>query len=120
MTSTWNGLRRSPMPPRKTAIKRRAFRRPALPAAVRRRVLALGPCVYRLAGNCYGRMQVEHVVPVALRRVHKIAHDDERFLFPSCSGHNARKYTLRLAPVGFDLSILPGKGWREWDGGAIR
>lgn len=110
--TTWNGLRRSPM-------KRKPRTRAVLPAAVRARVLAMGACAFRFAEQCNGRMTIEHVVPVALRRRYAIAHDDERFLVPACISHNVRKGTRKLYPRGFDTSLLPGRGWIEWDGGRL-
>ncbi len=58
----------------------------------------------------------EHVVPIAMRRRHHIETSDARFHVPSCARCNYRKSTYRLYPKGFDVSILPGKDWREWHG----
>jgi hypothetical protein len=84
-----------------------------------RAAIIAAPCVYRFAGNCDGGMTVEHIIPNALRRLHKVVHDDPRYLASACFSHNVRKGTRRLAPMGFDLSTLPGRGWQHWDGGAL-
>jgi hypothetical protein len=58
-------------------------------------------------------VHLDHIVPKALRRRHP-GFDD--LVVPACAPCNWRKGTRRLVPVGFDMSTLPGKGWREWDG----
>lgn len=64
--------------------------------------------------------QRDHVVARAMRHRHHIAASDERFHVPSCGPCNLRKATFKLYPRGFDVSLLPGAKWREWDGGALR
>lgn len=61
--------------------------------------------------------QVDHIVPVALRRRHK-GFEGIEFLVSADSFCNQAKGTRRLAPMGFDLSLLPSTGWRHWDGSA--
>lgn len=60
-------------------------------------------------------VHADHVVPVALRRRHK-GYDGDEWLVASCAADNWRKGTRRLAPPDFDLSTLPGSGWRNWNG----
>jgi hypothetical protein len=64
---------------------------------------------------CERATHADHIVPVALRRRHK-GFDTDEFLVAACKRHNWLKGTRRLAPVGFDLSLLPSTGWRHWAG----
>lgn len=73
-------------------------------------------CAYCLVVQATQR---DHVVAKSLRRRHHIDANDARFHVPSCGPCNWRKLTHKLYPLGFDTSILPGKGWRKWDGGRI-
>lgn len=61
-------------------------------------------------------VQRDHVVAKAMRRRHHIAASDARFHVRCCMTCNVNKLSRKLYPRGFDISILPGKGWREWDG----
>lgn len=72
-------------------------------------------CAY---GGCQATT-IDHVVAKALRRHHHIAHDDTRYLVAACLAHNVAKGTRKLYPPGFDVSLLPGKGWIEWAGGPL-
>jgi hypothetical protein len=72
---------------------------------------------YRCA-YCGGRAaHADHVVPRAIRRRHP-GFDTDEFMVASCPRDNWFKGTRRYAPPGFDLSLLPGKGWQHWHGGA--
>ena len=64
--------------------------------------------------------QLDHVVPSAMRRRHRIKHTDTRFHVAACGPCNWRKLTRRYYPRGFDTSILPGSptSWQEWNGRA--
>lgn len=66
---------------------------------------------------CGGRaIHADHIVPVALRRRHP-GFDTDEYKVAACGPCNWRKGSLRRAPMGFDLSLLPGgKPWRHWDG----
>jgi hypothetical protein len=73
-------------------------------------------CAY--CGGANGRaVHIDHVVPRAIRRRFGIADSDARYHVPSCFADNIRKGTRKYYPAGFDVSLLPGKGWQLWDGG---
>ena len=61
-------------------------------------------------------IQRDHVVARAMRRRHHIADSDERYHVRACMQCNVNKLTRKLYPAGFDVSLLPGNGWRVWDG----
>src|SRR3990167_3823329 len=76
-------------------------------------------CAYRRKVRA---VQRDHVVPRDMRRHFAIAENDARFHVPACRTCNEAKYTFKVYPVGFDVSILPGnpKAWREWRGDSRR
>ena len=69
-------------------------------------------CAY---GGCRATT-LDHVVPKAERRRHGIDDSDATYIVAACFNHNVAKMTYKVYPRGFDKSILPGNGWREWDG----
>jgi len=71
-------------------------------------------CSYCLTARA---IHTDHIVPKAMRRRHHIADNDANFHTPACGPCNWRKGTRKYAPPGFDLSLLPGRGWQTWDGG---
>ena len=62
--------------------------------------------------------QLDHLIPYALRRLHRLPDDDPDFLVASCVSCNLRKGTFHVVPLNMAHLIpdLPGKDWRTWDG----
>ena len=73
-------------------------------------------CAY--CGTRSGRLQADHIMPVALRRKYP-GWDDETV--PACVQCNVGgKSTRRIVPVGYprlaELRELTGLAWIEWNG----
>lgn len=63
-------------------------------------------------------VHVDHIIPRALRRRHRLADNDPAYMAAACSTCNWRKGTRKLATAAWAdrLHELPGRGWRVWHG----
>lgn len=75
-------------------------------------------CQYCTGRSGDSRLHADHLIPKALRRRHRLRDDDPAYLVAACASCNLHKSTFHLVPENraFMIPILPGTGWRTWDG----